>query len=348
MGLSKLKRRVGDVAATALWRSGLTHPGRWAKGRLPVVTFHRVLPPEASKESPFPSIAVTPEELAWFLERFSQHFRCMSLREALAAPSPGAGELPPLAVTFDDGALDNLEYAAPVLRRAGVSATFFIVAQNAESGRLLWPERVVYGLSALLHQPDGVARADRLAAAHELERPKDGDARAQARALVGHLKGISTEQVDAFVDDLEEEVAPPKRAGWEGMMSFEQIRSLRDAGHEIGSHSLTHPIMTNCTDERLTRECVESKRLLEDALASQVDSFCYPNGDHDARVVRAVRDAGFTHAVTTDWGTNSLGADPWTLKRSDIQSHTSRSQDGALSASRLAWRLSALHPGAHR
>ena len=347
MGLSKLKRRVGDVAATALWKSGLTHPARWAKDRLPVVTFHRVLPADALAESPYPRIAVTPEELAWFLECFSQHFRCVSLREALAAAPPNAGDLPPLAVTFDDGTLDNLEYAAPVLRRAGVSATFFIVAQNAQSGRLLWPERVVYGLPVLLRRAGGAGCANRLLVAHGLDGVAEGDPRHQAHALVERLKGIASDQVDAFVDALEAEVGPLHLAEWEGMMSFQQIRSLRDAGHEIGCHSLTHPIMTNCSDLRLKSECEDARRLLENEIGSGIDSFCYPNGDNDARVVQAVHDAGFKHAVTTAWGTNPSGADSLTLKRVEIQSHTSRSQNGSLSASRLAWRLSALHPGAH-
>jgi len=344
--MTQLRKRLGDAAATALWWSGVTHPARWGKDRLPVVTFHRVLPADAVADSPYPSIAVTPEELAWFLNCFSQYFRCVSLGEAVAAQrAREPANLPWMAVSFDDGTLDNFEYAAPVLQEAGVTATFFVVAQSARSGHLLWPDRVVYGLRALLGQDDGSARAERLALAHGIDRPVAGDARQQAHDLVASLKKIPSDRVDAFADALDEETGRVELAGWEGMMTFDQIRSLREAGHEIGSHSLSHPILTNCDDHRLQKECEESRRLLEEELGVKVGAFCYPNGDHDARVVRAVQKAGFTHAVTTDWGTNSVDADPWTLKRSDIQSHTTRSRSGLLSTPRLAWRLSGLHLG---
>lgn len=344
----QLRKRLGDAAAAALWWSGITHPSRWGKDRLPVVTFHRVLPADAVADSPFPTIAVTPEELAWFLNLFSQHFRCVPVGEAVASQrARESADLPWMGISFDDGTRDNFEYAAPVLQEAGIAATFFVVAQNAHSGALLWPDRVVYSLQALLGQTDGSSRADRLALAHGIDRPVVGGGRQQAHDLVVTLKTLPSDRVDAFADALDEEAGPVERASWEGMMTFDHIRDLRDAGHEVGSHSLTHPILTNCDDDRLRRECEESRRHLEEALGGKVGTFCYPNGDHDARVVRAVQKAGFTAAVTTEWGTNPVDADPWTLTRCDIQSQTTRSQSGSLSAPRLAWRLSGLHVGAH-
>ena len=58
----------------------------------------------------------------------ARDYRVIPLDELLRTP---AGDLPPRAValTFDDGYLDNLvEYAAPVLERAGLPATFFLTS----------------------------------------------------------------------------------------------------------------------------------------------------------------------------------------------------------------------------
>ena len=344
--MAHVKKRLRDVAADALWQCGLTRPGRWAKERLLVVTFHRVLPPDAIAASPHPEIAVATEELTWFLEFFRQHFRCMPLGPAVAAHRVNEStDPPPMAITFDDGTLDNFEYAAPVLRDAGVRASFFVVAENARNGRLLWPDRVGYSLRALLDHEDGSNRADQLVHAHGIVPPAVGDLGQQIHDLVADLKRLPSERVDAFADALDEEAGSVERPAWEGMMNFDQIRALRDAGHEIGSHSLTHPILTHCDDDRLRKECEGSRRVLQEELGCEPETFCYPNGDHDARVVRAVRDAGFRMAVTTNWGTNSSDANPWTLRRCDVQSETSRSESGALSGPRLAWRLSGLHPG---
>jgi len=73
----------------------------------------------------------------------------------------------------------------------------------------------------------------------------------------------------------------------------------------------------------LNSELVRSRELLEGWLQAPVRGFCYPNGDHDERVIDAVKRAGYTHACTTRSGRNAADADPWRLNRIDM--HPSRS-----------------------
>jgi peptidoglycan/xylan/chitin deacetylase (PgdA/CDA1 family) len=77
-----------------------------------------------------------------------------------------------------------------------------------------------------------------------------------------------------------------------------------------------------------------SRDRIERETGSPCESFCYPNGDNDARVRDATRRAGYLRAVTTTWGANAPGADPLVLRRCDIQSKV------AYSSARLALRLS--------
>jgi peptidoglycan/xylan/chitin deacetylase (PgdA/CDA1 family) len=86
-------------------------------------------------------------------------------------------------------------------------------------------------------------------------------------------------------------------------------------GVEIGSHTLTHPILTNVGDDRLRRELRDSKLQLEEVLGHQVDQFCYPNGDNDDRVQSEVTRAGYRAAVTVVNGLNQRGDDPLSLRR---------------------------------
>ena len=77
-------------------------------------------------------------------------------------------------------------------------------------------------------------------------------------------------------------------------------------GIEIGSHTATHPILPNVTDdEMLWRELAASKARLEEMLGRKVPLFCYPNGRHDARVQRATANAGYRCAVTNVPGLNT-------------------------------------------
>src|SRR3954451_13450394 len=129
-----LRAFVRDLAAVLLYRTGVTRPRR-AGTRAVIVTFHRVLPQAELAQYPTPGIAVTPDELAWFLDFFQRHFRCGTLRETMDAFIGGEGgngsadHRPRLAVTFDDGQRDNHRHARPVLAAAGVRASFFAVAR---------------------------------------------------------------------------------------------------------------------------------------------------------------------------------------------------------------------------
>src|SRR5262249_26057966 len=98
-------------------------------------------------------------------------------------------------------------------------------------------------------------------------------------------------------------------------VTWDQAREMDANGVEIGSHTLTHPILTNVGDERLRREVRDSKSRLEEILGRQVDQLCYPNGDNDERVQCEVARAGYRAAVTVVNGLIQRGDDPLTLRR---------------------------------
>lgn len=79
-------------------------------------------------------------------------------------------------------------------------------------------------------------------------------------------------------------------------LSWSQLRSLADAGWEIGAHGRSHPYLTQLSDDELEHELRGSRQRCEQALERTCRSLAYPYGDHDARVVEAARKAGFTTA----------------------------------------------------
>jgi peptidoglycan/xylan/chitin deacetylase (PgdA/CDA1 family) len=86
-------------------------------------------------------------------------------------------------------------------------------------------------------------------------------------------------------------------------------------GIQAGSHTVTHPILTRISDERLRMELRDSKARLESVLGHEVSLFCYPNGATNDQVTAAVRDAGYGSAVTATPGFNGLSPDPFRLSR---------------------------------
>lgn len=81
-------------------------------------------------------------------------------------------------------------------------------------------------------------------------------------------------------------------------LSWDELRALRTAGWEIGSHTDSHPRLTTLDDASLRRELRVSREKCESELQEPCYSLAYPYGDHDARVVEATRDAGYLVATT--------------------------------------------------
>lgn len=77
-------------------------------------------------------------------------------------------------------------------------------------------------------------------------------------------------------------------------LDWEQLRALTATGWEVGSHTVSHPKLTELDDESLARELGESRATAEDALGAPCTSIAYPYGDVDARVVTATSEAGYS------------------------------------------------------
>ena len=103
---------------------------------------------------------------------------------------------------------------------------------------------------------------------------------------------------------------PPQALMDEGM-----IREWLAAGHEIGSHTLTHPHLPTLGREQMRAEVFDSKRRLEDRFGVAVKHFCYPYGDNDEAVRDLVGEAGYDSAPTVRFGTNLPGGEPLALNR---------------------------------
>ena len=91
-----------------------------------------------------------------------------------------------------------------------------------------------------------------------------------------------------------------------GYLSSNQIQELSSENIEIGSHSVSHPNLTNTGDANIKKQLEESKTELEGITAKEVVSFCYPSGKYNEKVMKAVKVAGFKAAVTTDFDIASL------------------------------------------
>lgn len=86
---------------------------------------------------------------------------------------------------------------------------------------------------------------------------------------------------------------------WKPVLTAEEVRSAAAAGVEIGSHGLRHVSLPSVADDDLASEVSESRRILQAVSGQDVRGFCYPFGEHDARVVDRTQAIGYGYACAT-------------------------------------------------
>jgi peptidoglycan/xylan/chitin deacetylase (PgdA/CDA1 family) len=135
---------------------------------------------------------------------------------------------------------------------------------------------------------------------------------------------------DGYLGDYTHARPVLRRLGWPGVLDLllanvrrgdltaHDVRALIRAGWEIDSHTLTHPDLTTVGEPQLRRELTGSQAEIRRRFGQPAHFLCYPVGRYDARVVAAVRAAGYWGALTEDEG-YAAPAEPYTLKRVRVQ-----------------------------
>jgi peptidoglycan/xylan/chitin deacetylase (PgdA/CDA1 family) len=98
------------------------------------------------------------------------------------------------------------------------------------------------------------------------------------------------------------------RIGQTGSLDVPRIRALQAAGMTIGSHGMAHRDWRRLEENELYAELVQSRAMLEEICGQPVTTAGIPFGGYNARVLRALRAAGYTCAWSSDRGTISPGA----------------------------------------
>ena len=298
-------------ALKLLARAGAFAPFRAAnRGRVLILTYHRF----SRGRDP---LATPAADFDAHLEYLKEHYTPVPLSR-VAEHYAGARELPARAacVTIDDGFADAYDIAFPLLQRHGVPATLFVITDFLDGRAWMWTDKlrhVALATSAerLSAEVGGrsfelklAGRDSRLDAAGRLNSELKRLAPGEREEVIGRI---------ATAHGVELPARPPVEFG---PITWEQARALDAGGVEIGSHTVSHPILTTTDDAQLEAELRDSRARLEAELGRRVELFCYPNGACDERVRRETARAGYACAVTTEPGLNERrGADPLTLRR---------------------------------
>ncbi len=300
----KVGRLLGLDGLT--WRS--------APNGLYSVNFHRI---GNSKETEFdPCVySCTTEELNAHIKFFKTHFDIISLKtlsEMLLDNTKPSSKL--MCLTFDDGYIDNFSNALPVLRANDVTATFFIATGLVGSGHVPWWDKVAYLIK--YHQPKSL----RLAAWRDDVIFEN----CQERFIRNVLHAIKSCKLPAQkqINQLEQALLHQNGYPAAEFMDWHHLKTLLEAGMELGAHSHNHDILTKLSENELLYELSHSKSLLESNLGCDITAFSYPVGSkstYDQRVIEGLKYTGYKLAFNFQPGINtSPSTNPYDLHRFPI------------------------------
>ncbi len=103
------------------------------------------------------------------------------------------------------------------------------------------------------------------------------------------------------------------------LMDRSMLEEMRDSGLiEFGGHTLSHPRLSQLSDDEMKKEIFEDKKITESKLNIKLNSFAYPYGDLDNRAKKLVEEAGYPFGVATDSGSFCLSDDIFEIRRIGI------------------------------
>ncbi|HEX6737553.1 MAG TPA: polysaccharide deacetylase family protein, partial [Vicinamibacteria bacterium] len=280
-----------------------------------VLLYHRV----AETADDVHGLCVPPALFREQMEHLRAHYRPMALEEL--ADAARRGRLPPraVAVTFDDGYVDNLLAASPILGELGLPATFFVTGEGWDAPHEFWWD----ALERLLLSSQPVPRCLELTLGGErrcLATSTTAERRAAHATLHPQLVGRSREERDQAMRAIASWAGDPARRPGARAMTAEEIRLLASRpGHAVGAHTTHHLALSTQPAAVVEEEIAGHKDRLQRLLGGPVAAFAYPFGDGSPHAAEAVRRAAFGVAVTCEERPVRPGDAPLQLPRLEVK-----------------------------
>jgi peptidoglycan/xylan/chitin deacetylase (PgdA/CDA1 family) len=263
-----------------------------------ILTLHHIRPARDGAFQPNSILEISPQ----FLERLIVHLRkrkldIVSMDEVRRRLVERDFSRRFVALTFDDGYRDNLEYALPVLRRHGAPFALYIATSFPDRlGELWWValERVVAKADRLVIEMDEKTRF--------FECAEPAQKRKAFHEVYWWLRSIPEEEtLRRSVRDICTRYGIDLKAPTgQFCMDWAEIAYMaNDPLCTIGAHTISHCFLTKVTEKVARAEMQRSAEVIEASLGKRPDHFAYPFDDSGRREFAIAADLGFKTAVTT-------------------------------------------------
>ena len=220
-------------------------------------------------------------------------------------------------LTFDDGLKDHLD-AAKILKNLGIQkGTFYIPIQPYLNDEILHVHN-----AHLILSKEGEKSLDLLFEAckhldisitnhsnYEIEKEihKNSYLRNETSSQIKEFKRLinyygSIGVRDLLLNEIKRRIGIFKKAE-DVYLSFDEIKEISEMGFEIGSHGVSHTLLSRLDKKNQKEELFRSKKFLENLISKDINSFCYPYGgkkSYNQDTLKLMKEVNYHNAISVE------------------------------------------------
>lgn len=316
------KKKLSEVFGMLKINEAIKFMRGYLSNDLTIVAYHRICDIDDVNDREL--VSATVDDFDWQISYIKKHYTPLTFEQVIGQLVSG-NKLPgnSVVVTFDDGFADNYLNAYPILKKHAVPATFFIATSYIGSNETFWFN---FLSRMLMHRPGESFEIQ----SHEYQIPEDIDQRLnQVPVILDVCKQVQNIKRLEILKDIQTQLNYSDKCDILAKpMTWDNIREMCENGMEIGSHTVTHPILSQLTPEEIRVEIHDSKNEIEKQLDREIHTISYPEGMEYAfnlDVLSEVEKAGYLLGATYIPGNNYRPKiNDYLLKRVHIERYVER------------------------
>jgi len=274
--------------------------------------FHRV-----SDESDSMWPPMTPLLFSNVISFLRKKYQVVALEEFLDEPNSFKGIKKGIAtISFDDGYKDNIEYAAPILKKYNCPSSFYIVTDCIDRNVPTWTNLIDHAFQQ--------SKKSKLVLAFDFVPEKfkfvslNPDPTNIVKTIKPWMKGLSNVErvkiTESILQQCDDVTQPDNK-----MMNWEDIAQLANDGFIIGSHSYSHPMLASLKNES---EIIDELKISADRIKEKIGiapkAISYPIGSFDERVTRLSKEQGYKYGLAVEQKFFSFASDNMAIPRVEL------------------------------
>jgi peptidoglycan/xylan/chitin deacetylase (PgdA/CDA1 family) len=285
-------RRMARGVVLGLYYSGILplYAGLRRRPGAIVLMYHSVAAQEQAKWVD-PDNHVPPEAFEAQMRFLAAKRNVISLTRLIRMMQQGQSAEPgSVVITFDDGYLDNLTVAAPILAKHELPATVFLATGQIDRGETQWIDEL---FSAFRYRTrDQLTVPSPAAQTADLRIP--GQLQAVFRELCGQLMTAEYPVRRATLDAVIEQMQPSARPS-RLTMTWDDVQRLQDDYPliEIGGHTVNHTDMSQLDEHAAIEELASCRQRIQQMTGVTPLHFSFPYGRSSPQLKRSVQATGF-------------------------------------------------------